>query len=135
MSASDQVHGEHKKRKPGWVAELPGREIEFEVDSEFADAAGDATLALSYLQSWEHMGRAAVTCVSGCKCEEAVIDAHDASDRVSIPRVHELLVTAHTRCVFRVRTLFETSSGEHKFKVIQINVRTELKGSVLPLEA
>lgn len=49
-----QLHGAVKKYKPGWVAQEPGAEIRFRVDTLFAEqgrrAMANATVGVSYLQ-------------------------------------------------------------------------------------
>ncbi len=35
------------------------------------------TLLLAYLKSYEHMGTATVSCMSGCVCKAIIIDAHN----------------------------------------------------------
>lgn len=34
-------------------------------------------IEVSYLKSYVNMGKASVTCVSGCTCEQTKIDAHN----------------------------------------------------------
>lgn len=87
-------------------------------------ALSHMSIVVSYLRSYEHMGRAQLSCVAGCSCNASVIDAHH-SDRSSVVQLHEVAVTPHKRCVVRLAVLSETSSldGEHKFKLIQIVAR------------
>lgn len=90
-----------------------------------AGALQRLSLVMSYLASYEHMGRARLSCTSGCSCDSSVIDAHHA-DRSSTVELHEMVVSPARRCVVRLAVLNETSSpdGEHKFKLIQIVARS-----------
>jgi hypothetical protein len=116
------------KRKPGWVASTPGAHMDMAIDTWFAsattpeDAIGEVDVVLTYLRSYEHMGQADVSCLSGCTCSQAAVDAH-SSERTSVAEVMALRVTPAARCVVRVRVRNETSSGEHKFKVVQLMAR------------
>ena len=35
------------------------------------------TLELAYMKSYEHMGQAMISCVTGCTCDNQLLDAHD----------------------------------------------------------
>mmetsp|Transcript_29685 Transcript_29685/g.65694 ORF Transcript_29685/g.65694 Transcript_29685/m.65694 type:complete len:622 (+) Transcript_29685:62-1927(+) len=125
-----QVHGAVKKYKPGWVALQPGDTIQFQINTSFMDAAArlamppevvpQSLVALVHLRSYEHMGTAKWTCVSGCTCEALEVNAHDGTFQISIAQGTSHVVTQHDRCVMQVEVLPATSSGEHKFKLIQV---------------
>ena len=57
-------------------------------------ASGVANVSLAYLQSYEHMGRALVSCSGSCACADSEIDAHTAPSpdrvRVSITAVRRI---------------------------------------------
>jgi hypothetical protein len=116
------------RRKPGWVATTAGAHMDmamntwFESPTTLGEAISEVDVVLTYLRSYEHMGQASISCVSGCTCTEAVADAHRA-ERVSIAELVVLRVTPAARCVVRVRVRDETSSGEHKFKLVQLMAR------------
>jgi len=107
-------------------------------------------LVVAYLTSYEHMGRARFSCASGCTCAPSEADAHHA-DRTSVSATAVLPVRSViaddddggggggagglARCVLRVEVLEGTSSGEHKFKVIQVVSRAKevfLEGAPQP---
>ena len=46
---------------------------------------------VAYLRSFEHMGRTLMTCVSGCECEEAEVDAH-TEHKTSVTVVQDMQV-------------------------------------------
>ena len=122
--------------KPGIVSVLPGAVMRFVIDTtapvthaggggESAPSVGNqsgamtsASLALTYLASYEHMGVGVVSCESGCSCQPKAIDAlqmaqpatagapagadSPLSRNVSIASVAELAVTSASRCVIRL---------------------------------
>jgi len=99
-------------------------------------------LWLGYLRSYEHMGRLSVSCSGSCRCAApAVIDAHEMRDGVSVTDVKGLSLRAPTAgeaehsplfppwaangsdagcCALTLRVLEESSSGEHKFKLMSL---------------
>ena len=54
-------------------------------------------------RSYEHMGQARMSCVSGCTCEGTNIDAHDAKQPVSITVDKVMPVSQHSQCQIKVR--------------------------------
>ena len=143
-----QLHGNTTKHKPGWIATDVGSSMDVRVDTRFsAPKSGEPAarfavprqrqptnstaqvgwprqIVVGFLRSYQHMGRAAVTCVSGCVCRPSTIDAHDAH-KSSTLKLHEVEITPAAECIVRLEVLKESSSpdGEHKFKLIQIAVR------------
>ncbi len=91
-----------------------------------AAAAKHAKVLITYLKSYEHMGRATVWCFSGCSCEATVIEGHQENGMHSIPVLHEMMVSTSKQCVLAFRVLKPTSSGEHKFKVMQVATSAQL---------
>jgi hypothetical protein len=121
----DRSDAGEKKYKPGWIATQPGAVLRVAVATDFP-GAGNATVQLSYLSSYEHMGRARASCVEGCRCEAGEIEALNTAERHSVPRVHVLLATRARRCVVQLEVLPESGSGQHKFKLMQVVVSTSL---------
>lgn len=75
----------------------------------------------SWNRSYEHMGVAEISCFSGCECKGVPsVDGHDASSRVSVTKLLEFPATQSRDCILRVVVLPQTSSGQNKFKVIQL---------------
>lgn len=68
-------------------------------------------------------GTARLTCVEGCECEPQEINAHDPSERVSIEATHVVNVTQAERCLVEIRVVKNTTSTEHKFKLLGLGVR------------
>lgn len=79
------------------------------------------TVKLTYLTSYEAMGRIKLRCLGGCRCATHILDAHRVthSERnASVYADHEFALRgASAGCVLRARILNETSSGGHKFKM------------------
>ncbi|PRW61115.1 hypothetical protein C2E21_0584 [Chlorella sorokiniana] len=72
---------------------------------------------LAYLVSYEHMGQAEVSCVSGCNCTTYKLDGH-ITERVSQTSMQTMELSRAEKCRLRITILNETSSGEHKVKVM-----------------
>ncbi len=137
--------GKHGTHKWGYVATRPGSTLDLQLSTQMSSsssssssnqssaatsAAGDGAAAvpvlpaaavnLVFLQSYEHMGTANVSCISGCTCASITIDAH-WKNQVSLPGLAQLdTVSQHPRCVLRVTVGSSSSSGEHKFKVVGV---------------
>ena len=86
-------------------------------------------LWVGYLESYEHMGRATVTCDGSCACVPSEIDAHSAPSsgkpRVSITAVRRIALRVHKNesdscCRLHVKIGSGSSSGEHKFKLLAL---------------
>jgi hypothetical protein len=141
------THGTVVKRKPGWIALEVGSFMEVEVDTLFDgnetptptdiqensdnsasenDKPTGPDVVVTFLKSYEHMGRATVTCVSGCSCDVSEIEAHH-DDKTSISGLHAFPVTQSKNCRFKIQVLEGTSSGEHKFKVTQVTTRIRIQ--------
>jgi hypothetical protein len=110
--------------KPGWIARNPDATWQVQINTDFSGQVGDqlatTRVVITYLLSHQHMGRAVVSCVSGCACEPSVIDAHEAVTKHSINRLHEVHVSASRACILQIKVLQQSSSGQHKFKVSQV---------------
>eukprot|EP00887_Chlorella_sp_A99_P000276 scaffold13.g276.t1 len=81
------------EQKWGWTGLHAGDWAELEVDTR-ADASGsgkgaggDASIWLTYLRSYQNMGRARVECLFGCTCKATHIDASWAR-RESLQQIH-----------------------------------------------
>ena len=109
-------------RKPGWLAYEPGAALEFVVATLFPSTPpeANATLAVTILTSYEHMGAAALACVAGCACDGAVLQGHLASEHVSVERAFMVNVTQAHECVLRLTVLPDSASGEHKVKLTAV---------------
>eukprot|EP00873_Tetraselmis_striata_P008990 jgi/Tetstr1/429254/TSEL_019173.t1 len=78
-------------------------------------------LTLVYLQSYERMGQLSVACRGGCACQAATVDAHSAA-RHSVTQSREvgLQRLGGGACEVHLEVLPATSSGGHKFKLVQV---------------
>ena len=132
------------KPKAGLTAFVPGSRVILELPLSTAHSiipetggawhmrSWNATLALTYLSSYEGMGAAVISCVSQCHCTPTMVDAHRASlpdghasskdsdstfisvwERESIP----VVLTNPGPCKVQVMVNNHTRSGRHKFKL------------------
>ena len=122
------------KAKPGWVSTVPGSVLWMAVNTTFGKMDDDHFINLFLLSSYEHMGQAEVTCVSGCRCEASKIDGHAPRHKHSVPMQHEFRLSGledggndsivdRPLCVIQLKVLPESNSGEHKVKVIQLAIK------------
>ena len=138
------------KRDPGVVALSAGATLLLPIDARVAqpgeDGQDDETeglggmsdrcaaarrrvkISLVYLASFQHMGIAHVACRAGCACERTTIDAHRppvADERgISVHLTHSFpAVGAVEGCVVSVEVGTNSSSGGHKFKLLQASVQ------------
>ena len=105
------LHGA-KRKKPGLVSLDRGDTVDLEVATEARGRARvDGVFAtfcvgLTYLQSYEHMGRVVVTCLAPCACQRTVIDALEKRSRTSLFHAVEIpLSSAASTCVLRLYNL------------------------------
>ena len=117
--------------KLGYLAHGVGRSISLCLPWP---APGSATrpprvLWLGFLRSYEHMGRARVSCSGACACAPDVIDGHDIKDGVSVTDVRRLVFRPGSAsatgddarcCRVQLTIASGTSSGEHKFKLMSL---------------
>jgi hypothetical protein len=125
------------KGKLGYVAYGVGKAISFCLPWPSADSMGGAggapvrkppsVLWVGFLRSYEHMGRARVSCSGACTCAPDVIDGHDIKDGVSVTDVRRVALRPARApaaeggcCRVALRIAPGTSSGEHKFKVMSL---------------
>ncbi|KAL4419481.1 hypothetical protein ABPG77_008283 [Micractinium sp. CCAP 211/92] len=115
------------KQKWGWRATEPGSWAELEVDSRPGSGAiganaSNAVVWLSYLRSYEGMGTANVTCVSGCACNSTLLDG-TWERRASLFTITRFEVSHHEECRFRVTVLEEPGTVPQKgHKVVLVAV-------------
>ena len=58
---------------------------------------------LGYLKTYEHIGRARLSCVSGCRCQAEELDGlRDTQQRYSAPDFHAFQVSPHRHCQIQV---------------------------------
>eukprot|EP00798_Chlamydomonas_sp_ICE-L_P017899 gene17899-24291_t len=100
-----QMHGEERKKyKPGWVADQPGSKLLIMVDSRFPELAPDAnaSAAVSFLASYEHMGKARISCYSGCQCREYTLNGHNNRTRTSLTTLKEFKISQSQSCGIQI---------------------------------
>ncbi|KAG2492246.1 hypothetical protein HYH03_009488 [Edaphochlamys debaryana] len=129
------------RNKWGWVAKSLGSTLRIQVDTRVPGQKADPKdpessnilLGVAYLSSYTDMGRASVTCTSGCTCAPQEIDSW--SDRkVSITQVWNFPVSQHAKCVVELKTLGPGKDPEtraarpgsgNKFKLLGLVVGEE----------
>ena len=123
---------------PGMVALSPGAMLSvflgaiFDPMSSTTGAPSNATIVLTHLASYNHMGIVAYACEGACECASQRIDAHRATangtrsdstfESYNIVARPRRLATLAEECVLLLQVLLESSSGGHKFKVRQVSV-------------
>lgn len=93
--------GRGGKEKWGLVSTQPGSVarvvLSTEESSDGGGTAGPATVVITFLRSYEHMGKMRVECGGGCGCEAAVIQGHSEL-RESQTAVQAISVTRAGGC-------------------------------------
>ena len=127
------VEEEHGKKNPGWISHTPGSVLKMTVQVEKVSSDIRQTIGISYLTSYENMGTAAVSCLEGCQCPDAIMDGHEGVYQQSVPKMKDIPLewTASSEsnatlrnCEIQVQILNTTYSEGHKFKVLQLVVQT-----------
>ena len=115
--------------KPGLVATQAGASVTLCVASK---GSGGSAVFVGYLESYEGMGRAAVSCANRCECGSGqVLDAHAPAQRVSVTAVRPVQVVMRrgdasasrvgkSCCELTLRVLPTSASGGSKFKVMSL---------------
>ena len=81
-------------------------------------------IEIAYLKSYVQMGQAAVRCISGCTCNDTVMEGHH-DEKTSQLYLHEFSATQHDACVISLTVLASTQSHRHKVKVSGIMISEE----------
>lgn len=71
---------------------------------------------VGYLKGPHMMGRARISCISGCSCSPLTVDGLHAQPQMRLATA-KLHVTQSPECLIKVQVLPQSSSGHHKFKV------------------
>lgn len=135
-------------QKWGYIATEPGSVITFSFDTRTSAAAASnsksttttnnatnatttandnnndlpkSMLALQHLKSYQHMGSFSLECIANCTCTNTTVNSH-WQQKISVPESHSIQVTQHENCIMKVTVLNETSSGEHKVKIVGVIV-------------
>ena len=120
-SAGWTWHTEKGRKKWGWQTEQAGAVLEILVPAAlpFSEKTQrNVTVKVNYIRSFRHMGRASVTCVSGCQCDPIEIDALDKLMSTQTD-AKPIQVTPSSECLLRITSLNATSDqdGGRRFKV------------------
>ncbi|PSC68096.1 hypothetical protein C2E20_8274 [Micractinium conductrix] len=99
------------EQKWGYRGDAPGAWLELAFSTEEAPGRrGQATVFLGHLRSYRGMGKARVTCQSGCTCAPTVVNGL-WKERVSLMQMLEVTVSQHPKCVLRITILDQSSSS------------------------
>lgn len=124
----DEAQPHHLTKKEGFVATKPGAHLLLTIntaETTKTDVQDPHTVVtINHLRSYEHMGQAEVTCVSGCKCNSTIIDGHWAQKNSQLS-MHRFSVSQAKECTLKITVLEATSSGEHKVKIQGLVVSDE----------
>ena len=102
------------KPQCGWLASLQVN------TAGCPDPSAMVTLGIGHLKSYERMGQALVSCVSGCLCNPTVFDGHNPATLASQEFWAYIAVSQSEQCVFEVASLTATKSGQNKVKVTSL---------------
>ncbi|KAG2447186.1 hypothetical protein HYH02_007929 [Chlamydomonas schloesseri] len=106
-----------KLPKWGYIAETPGAEIKFKVNTNSTTVRRqELTVELGYLRSYENMGKAVVSCEGGCKCTPWTLEGHH-DQRNTQTFLHGWRVSQADECIIVVKVLEASNSGKHKVKI------------------
>eukprot|EP00878_Enallax_costatus_P012728 GHUV01013292.1.p1 GENE.GHUV01013292.1~~GHUV01013292.1.p1 ORF type:complete len:358 (+),score=39.39 GHUV01013292.1:2608-3681(+) len=117
--------GKPGKRKWGFVTDVPGSVLTIKLDTRRSSqtpvgpSGNRMNVMLAYLKSYVNMGQAEAYCISGCSCKPTRLDGHHKL-RQSTIFLARLLPSEAGECVIGVKVSKSTSSGKHKFKVMQL---------------
>ena len=112
--------------KFGYVSTLPGSKLTLMMDATlggFAGAAdGSVQVMLAHLKSYEKMGMASISCLSGCTCTPTKVNG-TASIKASLTSFAAITMSnPSAKCILVVENLFDSAvasaAGFVKFKVI-----------------
>ena len=144
------------QHKPGWISTVPGSVLHVVVDTNLGSLESRKTISITYLISHQHMGQVNVSCIVGCTCHTITINGHSQHHKHSVLWSRDLTLSstmagnysampgrqlppppwstapisrhpaAVHNCTLRIEVLSATESGEHKFKVVQLVVKSWL---------
>jgi hypothetical protein len=136
-AARTSLADEHRG-KPGFIANESGSQLRLRLRlprmasrGNGRGGASNATVHLGYLSSYENMGVASASCLSGCVCGRLILDGHRTGRRVSLEELSPPLEVSRARpeanasssswaCTLAIEVLPQTSSGLHKVKLTSI---------------
>lgn len=127
------------KGKVGYLAHGVGKALSFCLPwpAVGSGVRPPSVLWVGFLRSYEHMGKARVSCSGACGCADDLIDGHDIKDGVSVTDVRKVGLRPARRgraavstdaadaaadacCRVQLKIDPGTTSGEHKFKVMSL---------------
>ncbi|KAK9829365.1 hypothetical protein WJX72_005430 [[Myrmecia] bisecta] len=113
--------------KPGYETTTPGAVLKLAATlpiqgtDDPARTAQKLQVGVGYLESYENMGVATITCESGCYCEPWELDAmHEQRTSVEVFRKFQLHVPTHgsVECIVSIANHPKSNSAGHKLKIM-----------------
>jgi hypothetical protein len=114
--------------KPGWISDRSGDvlTVRFSTILRPRAIADNVTLIAEYLSTYEHIGNATVTCVSGCVCAPMRLVGLDTRGRVSVESTSSTNVTQVQRCTVQVVSELPADDTSSKFKMLGMELQTHM---------
>eukprot|EP00889_Picochlorum_renovo_P000207 jgi/Picre1/27237/NNA_000206.t1 len=120
--------GTQQKQKFGLIGMQPDAYFHFLLNTaeniEYNTRGDFSKVSIAYLASYEHMGMFEVSCISGCRCENLVVDGHKKEHNSQLFTA-ALDVSKSDSCLLKFRVLNSTSSGAWKVKVAGVILSPE----------
>ncbi|WPT13740.1 hypothetical protein PSENEW3_00001579 [Picochlorum sp. SENEW3] len=120
--------GTQQKQKYGLIGMQPDAYFHFLLNTaeniEYNTRGDFSKVSIAYLASYEHMGMFEVRCISGCRCENLVVDGHKKEHNSQLFTA-ALDVSKSDSCLLKFRVLNSTSSGAWKVKVAGVILSPE----------
>ncbi len=118
------VQRENGKYKPGWVASETGSSLTVSISMDLELHGGtlrsDASIHITFLRSYAHMGQASVSCLSGCECGTLTFEGYH-KEHWSSPTIASLDVwgfSPHRDCEIQVGRGWELGGYLEKHEVM-----------------
>ena len=113
-------------RKPGLVSFVPGATLVVELDTTVPSATGSGVAQVHYLASYDGMGRARISCVSGCTCASHIVDALQEQN-TSVAVVDQFPVSPSPACRLHIVNLGSATGELAKWKLLSVSVQYTLE--------
>ncbi|EFJ49701.1 hypothetical protein VOLCADRAFT_89684 [Volvox carteri f. nagariensis] len=104
--------------KWGYVATEPGKTIRFKVNTQLGGnrtknrlSGRPIVVQVAYLESYQGMGTARVSCEAGCTCTAVTIDSYDKRP-VSLTSMKDISVSQHPECILALTTKGPSKAAE-----------------------
>jgi hypothetical protein len=128
-----ELDGPKKAYKPGWISETPGSRLWVKVPLSHHQHNGHLHIVVTYLVSYQSMGKARISCVESCSCQPQIIDALSNITSWSFGCGHHIdasLTSGSNSCTIQVEVIqAEDKRDRQKFKIISLQSTARLNMS------